>query len=55
MFEGDGQTYNTSGSITKPSTVGVQSIVQYSSKGATSELNATGYVLEEGRSGISLA
>ena len=39
---GDGQNYNSSSTITKPSTAGVQSIVQYSAKGATSALNATG-------------
>jgi hypothetical protein len=39
---GDGQNYNSTTTVTKPSTAGVQSIVQYSAKGATSELNATG-------------
>ena len=39
---GDGQSYNSTTTITKPSTAGVQSIVQYAAKGATSELNATG-------------
>ena len=39
---GDGQSYNSSTTITKPSIAGVQSIVQYAAKGATSELNATG-------------
>ena len=44
FYVGDGQSYNDSTTLSKPNLAGVQSIVQYASRNATAELNATGYI-----------